>query len=261
VTVLDQGTYVGEAMLDTLKPGETRLVGYAVELAVRVTDSIDTITRPVSRVVIQGGTLKAASSIVQQTTYTFASTAAGTQTAYVDHPRPGGDWILLEPAKAHEITENFWRFKVTVGASQTTRLVIRSEQPRMATYRLLGAHDAEMQAWINDRWIDAATAETLNDAFALRRQFAGFKSLSQELAAERSKLHDEQARIRDNLKSLNELPTEKDLRQRYIRTLTAQEDRLESIAKEAAKSLADASAVRDELEAKMAAISFTGTVN
>ena len=35
VTVLEQGSYVGEAMLDTMKPTEKRLVGYAVELAVR----------------------------------------------------------------------------------------------------------------------------------------------------------------------------------------------------------------------------------
>ena len=36
VTVLEGGSYVGEAMLETLKPSEERLVPYAVELGVRV---------------------------------------------------------------------------------------------------------------------------------------------------------------------------------------------------------------------------------
>jgi hypothetical protein len=261
VTVLDAHSYVGEAMLDTIKPTETRLIGYAVELAVRVTDSIETLTRPVNRVIIQGGALQASSSIAQQTTYTFASKSAKSQTVYVDHPRPGGDWLLREPAVAHEITENFWRFKLTVAANQTTRLVVRSEQPQTTSYDLFRVNDALLQAWISDRWLDPATTKVLIAAFAVRRRLAGLEMLSQELVAERAKLHEEQARIRDNLKSLNELPAEKDLRQRYIRTLTQQEDRLEAMTLEAAKAHADITAARQELEAKLVAINFAGTVN
>src|SRR5207344_1268370 len=39
VTVLEAGTYVGEAMLETLKPDEERLVPFAVELSVHVLDN------------------------------------------------------------------------------------------------------------------------------------------------------------------------------------------------------------------------------
>src|SRR5207245_1137656 len=53
VTVLEAGSYVGEAMLDTMKPTEKRLVGYAVELAVRVLDNIDTHSDRVNRVTIR----------------------------------------------------------------------------------------------------------------------------------------------------------------------------------------------------------------
>lgn len=53
VTVLDAGSYVGEAILDTLKPTEKRLVGYAVELGVRVLDNIDSHNDRVTRVTIR----------------------------------------------------------------------------------------------------------------------------------------------------------------------------------------------------------------
>ncbi len=46
VLVLDERNYVGEAMLDTLKPTDTRLLGYAVDLGVRVTDSIKSKQEP-----------------------------------------------------------------------------------------------------------------------------------------------------------------------------------------------------------------------
>ena len=260
VTVLDQGTYVGEAMLDTMKPRETRLVGYAVELAVRVSGTQEQSSHRVTRIVVQGGTLVATASVVMSTTYVFASKADKSQRAYVDHPRPGGDWRLAEPAETHEITENFWRLKLDVAANQTTRLLVRMEQSQATTYGLFDAHDNQLEAWVSDRWIDKPTAVALQAAFAVRRRIADFAQLAQRLNGERQQLHAEQTRIRDNLKALNERSSEKDLRERYIRTLTSQEDRLEAIEREAAQAIADQSAARQELNAKLMAIAYTGAV-
>src|SRR5207249_11917339 len=41
VTVLEGGSYVGEAMMETSKPDDSRLIPYAVELAVHVLDNIN----------------------------------------------------------------------------------------------------------------------------------------------------------------------------------------------------------------------------
>src|SRR5207249_4405097 len=53
VTVLEGGSYVGEAMLETTKPEEPRLIPYAVELAVKVLDNVDSHDGRVQRVVIR----------------------------------------------------------------------------------------------------------------------------------------------------------------------------------------------------------------
>jgi hypothetical protein len=196
-----------------------------------------------------------------QTTYLFASKADKSQRAYVDHPRPGGDWRLVEPAETHEITENFWRLKLDVAANKTTRLVVRMEQSQVSTYGLFDAHDNQLQAWVSDRWIDKPTAVALQAAFVIRRDIAELEQMVQRLNGERQRLHSEQGRIRDNLKALNERPSEKDLRERYIRTLTSQEDRLEAIELDAAKAIAEQTAARQELNAKLMAIAYTGAVN
>jgi hypothetical protein len=260
VTVLDQGTYVGEAMLDTMKPRETRLVGYAVELAVRVSDTQEQSSHRVTRIVVQGGTLVATASVVMQTTYLFASKADASQRAYVDHPRPSGDWRLVEPTSTHEITENYWRLKLDVAANQTTRLVVRAEQNQATTYGLFDAHDNQLQTWVSERWIDKPTAAALDAAFLVRRRIAELEQLVQRLNGERQQLHAEQARIRDNLKALNERPAEKDLRERYIRTLSAQEDRLETIERQSSKAIANQNTARDELNSKLMAIAYAGAV-
>ncbi len=100
VTVFEQGSYVGEAMLDTLKPTEKRLVGYAVELAVRVLDNIDSHSDRVTRVTIRSGTLKTHYALVQKTTCTFNSKSDKEQIVYLDHPRDDSKWKLVETAPA-----------------------------------------------------------------------------------------------------------------------------------------------------------------
>src|SRR5205807_1220289 len=57
VTVLQLGSYVGEAMLETMKPDEELLVPYAVELSVTATDSVDSHRDRVSRVAVRNGLL------------------------------------------------------------------------------------------------------------------------------------------------------------------------------------------------------------
>ena len=63
--------HVGEAMLETMKPDEDRLVPYAVELGVHVLYNIDSHDETVHRVVIRRGQLKAHYVQVRKTTYTL----------------------------------------------------------------------------------------------------------------------------------------------------------------------------------------------
>ena len=96
VTVLEGGSYVGEAMLDTLKPAEERLVPYAVELGVRVLDNVDSHQEGVRRVVIRDRVMTTYRTQVQQTTYTFRNKSEVGQVVYLDHPRPGAEWKLFD---------------------------------------------------------------------------------------------------------------------------------------------------------------------
>jgi hypothetical protein len=231
LTVLDAGSYVGEAMLDTLKPTEERLVGYAVELAVRVTDSIDSRTTPVSRVVIQHGTLTTYSGQLQTTTYTFASKSDREQVVYLDHPRPSG-WELIDTPNPHETTENFWRFKFTLPANKQTRFTVTCRTTYSQNWALANTSDDQFGMWVKAGYLDDKSAAAMKNVMTVRATVADYNDTLVRLDAEREKLHAEQARIRENLTSLGDRTSEKDLRERYVRTLGKQEDRLEEIEKE-----------------------------
>ncbi len=260
VTVLDDGSYVGEAMLDTLKPGEQRLVGYAVELGVRVLDNIDSHDGTVTRVTVKKGALKTHAARVVKTTYTFASKADREQTLYLDHPRDGGRWTLGGAARPHETTENHWRFKLPLPPNSATKFVVQQEQTAWQTYELAEVTDEQLGAWVAASWLDAPTETALCDVLAARAEAAGFEAKLAALAQERAAIGADQKRLRENLGSLGDRATEKELRERFVRTLGKQEDRLEELNAEEAQLTADRDAARARLAARLAALDYDGAV-
>jgi hypothetical protein len=134
VTVLEGGSYVGEAMLDTLKPDEQRLVPYAVELSVHVLDNVESHESTVNRVVIRNRLLTLYRVQERQTTYTLNNKGDVEQTIYLEHPRPQPEWELHDTPAPHEITEGYWRFRFNLPAKKVTLFIVR--QRLLAHYGL-----------------------------------------------------------------------------------------------------------------------------
>lgn len=232
VTVLEGGSYVGEAMLETTKPDDKRLVPYAVELGVTVLDNVDSHNDAVHRVVIRRGTLWAHYMQVMQTTYHFNNKSDTAQTLHLDHPRPGGEWTLFDTSAPQETTENYWRFQFPLPAKQVTKFVVRQKLTLQQAHGLGDLAGETLSYWIDHRYLDANTTQVLRQVVDLRGQQAGIDAQIQRLEQERNAIHAEQKRIRENLQSLGDRPSEKELRERFVRTLSTQEDRLESISRE-----------------------------
>jgi len=247
-------------MLETLKPGEQRLVPYAVELAVRVLDNVDSHDDRIHRIVIRRGVLKAHYAQVEKTTYTFRNKSDSAQTVYLDHPRHNKDWKLVDTAEPHEITENYWRFRFPLPAQQTVAFVVQQRRTLYQSYTLTDVNDQQLTLWIDQRYLDDKTAEVLRQVTDLRQQTAGIEAQLQRLEAERTKIHAEQKRIRENLQALGDRSSEKDLRERFVRTLNTQEDRLEEIEKELRKQTAERDRCREQIDALLAKLEYETTV-
>jgi hypothetical protein len=256
VTVLEGGSYVGEAMLETTKPDDQRLVPYAVELAVTVLDNVDSHDDRVFRVVIRKGTLKAQYTQVQQTTYTFNNKSDTEQIVYLDHARFTKDWKLSDTAEPHEITENYWRFRFVLPAKKVTKFVVKQQRVLSQNYGLSDANDQQLAFWIEQRYLDAATETVLREAMQLRQRVAGIEAQIARLEKERDAIHAEQKRIRENLQSLGDRPSEKELRERFVRTLNTQEDRLEQIEREHRQAGDERDRVRDQINTTLGGLEY-----
>ena len=86
-----------------------------------------------------------------------------------------------------------------------------------------------------------------SEAFELRRRSADAEQKIRKLEEERKTIDKAQERIRENLKSLGDRSSEKELRERFVRTLNGQEDRLEAIAAEVATLTLERDRLRQEM--------------
>ncbi len=260
VTVLEASTYVGEAMLETMKPDEERLVPYSVELGVSVLDNVESFNERATRVTVRQGVLQAHYVQVSQTKYHFNNKSNEPQTLYLEHPRGGGEWQLVSTPPPHETTESYWRFRLALAPSKVTAFVVKQKLPLHQVYHLGDLNEPQFAWMLEQKYLDKKTEQALREVIAAKRQLAELETALQSLANERGTIHNEQKRIRENLQSLGDRPGEKELRERFIRTLNGQEDRLEQIEKDVqAKQLAR-DAGRDRINAMLAKLEYDAEI-
>ena len=126
VTVYDAGIYAGEALVETLKAGDKRLVGYGVDLGARISTLWDSSRANVREVHFNRGVLATRNSVQETKTYTIKNVDANPKTVVVEHAqRPGYKLVDLKPS---ETTTDAYRFEVKVAASATETFKVREER-------------------------------------------------------------------------------------------------------------------------------------
>jgi hypothetical protein len=139
--------------------------------------------------------------------------------------------------------------------------VVKAGRPYTQSFRLLETHDSVFASWVAFGYLNAAVEAALRSAFAIRTRVTEGDERLRRLDEERVTLHEEQSRIQANLTALGDRASERDLRERYVRSLGKQEDRLEAIDKERAATASARDQARQELHAALNAISMDRTVS
>src|SRR5688572_25991608 len=130
VTVLDGGSYAGDARVDDVPPGQERLISYGVDqqVTVQAENNLQTSTLVTGKIV--KGVLHLTHKEVASQEYVADNKGDKARTLVIEHAKLGGDWKLVEPAKADETTDALYRFKGRVEAGKGTKLAVRQELVR-----------------------------------------------------------------------------------------------------------------------------------
>jgi hypothetical protein len=259
VTVIEGDTYSGEAMVETIKPEETRLVPYSVELGVVVDSSSQVKTERVHRARISRGVLHAYAYEQQCVLYAAKNKSGRAKALYVEHRRNPG-WGLVEPADAHETTPGFYRFKVDLVERGTTELKVSERREIESRYALVNATPETILDYRASRYIDDRVLEALQHVVELKERAARVDAQSAEANVQIATIANDQHRIRENLKSIGEAHDERRLRTTLVEKLLGQEQQLDALAARARELAAERQRLQQEIDAAIHAIEFETVV-
>jgi hypothetical protein len=217
-------SFVGDAQLPVLAQGEKRLVSYALDSKTTIdrTDKGDTVQGAVT---IAKGIMRVAFKTRATTVYTIKAPEKEGRTVILEHPkRYGYDLVSPDPKKT-EVSGDHYRVRVTLKAGEKKTVPVTLENEGFQTYMLNGMSSDQLLAFAhaqNGR-LDAATRRTFEKLAAARRALDDDDGKIAALERRRQDIYQDQARVRQNLASLN---GKSDVKDKYMAKLSAQEDQL-----------------------------------
>ncbi len=230
VTVIDANAFAGEGMIETVQSGESRLLSYAVDLGTEVSTKIGSERKRVTRVHINRGILRMYAKNVETKTYTIRNNNENARIIVLEHP-VRSRWELISP-NPEETSANYYRFRVNTAPKSTAKFAVQEESPLESSFSVSSITPDQIALWVRDRSIDAEIEKALKTIADKKNEV---NALAQKIAAldrEQNEIFKDQERVRSNLQRLRQTPEEATLRQRYIRQLDNQENRLEAMRNE-----------------------------
>jgi len=236
VTVIEENTYVGEALVGTIKPDEERYVSYAVDLGTRADAQAGKSTDQIFRVTIANGILTRHLKLRETKTYSFFNLENKAKTVIIEYPRSQPEWKLVDTPAPREETPGDYRFEIRLEPKkerpEKTEFKVTEEKTTRSEIGLMeGVSAKDIGFLLQQKLIDDRTRGFLEQIVALRSQIAELQKKVADLQAEQKTIFNDQDRLRKNLQSLGQSEEERNLRSRIVKQLTVQEDRLETITK------------------------------
>ncbi len=250
ITVFEDNTYAGDARLPDLKPGEKRLLSYALDLGVAVEveqrpEPVRTTSAKISR-----GTLIVVQKTLDHRLYKLSNKLERARNVLIEQAM-GDDWKLIEPGEPMEKAEQTYRFKVAVEAKKAASYPVRFERTDSVRTVLSTMNTNDMQIYVRNSEVSQKVRDALARVIELRGQLDRLRRAQSDRERQINEIGSEQGRIRENMKSL---PRDSDLYNRYVAKLNEQETQIEGLRREVADLKAQADAKEDELTQYIASL-------
>ena len=227
ITVFDAGSYGGEALMETVKTGDKRLLSYAVDLGTRITTQFDSKGEVVREIHVNRGVLTAKTAADETKTYTIHNVDQKAKTLVIEHfARPG--YTLLE-RKPTEKTANAYRFEVKLAPAATEKFPVTEERVYDNTIAVTNLTPEVLGIYIQNKNLSDAGRKQLADILARKREIASTDAESRHAADQINNIVRDQERIRQNINSLNHVSGQQDQVQKYAKQLADQEAQLATL--------------------------------
>lgn len=257
--ILEDNTFAGEGVMEMIKPGEKRLLSYAVDQGVHVDAESGTESEKITRVRILHGLMTQTRGRREQKIYKVRNADTDERKVVIEHPLRAG-WKLTSETKPVESTSDYHRFMVPVESGKTAELTVEEFEPQETSVAVSSISDQQIALYLKQRSITPEMEQTLRKVIAQKNDIAAVDQQIQKRQQETNEISQDQQRVRENMKALKGTAEEKQLTQRYASQLNQQEDRLATLRTETKDLETQKTALQSKLFQMIEDISFDVTL-
>ncbi len=254
VTVFDGGAYGGEALMETLKASDKRLISYAIDLGTRVTTAFDSGREAIREARFQRGILTVRQAIQETRTYTIRNADQKAKTLILEHSaRPE---FKLVGAKPLETTASAYRFEVKLPPGGTEKFPVIEERTYENSVAVVNLTPDVLGAYAANKALSEQARKQLEQIATQKRLLAEADRSIAGAEREFADLSQDQERLRQNIASLNRVSAQQEQVQNYARQLAAQEAKLAALRDRIAELRKKKATLESELNALVERIEF-----
>jgi hypothetical protein len=254
ITVFDGGAYGGEALMETLKSGDKRLISYAVDIGTRITEAFGTSAAVVREIHVNNGVLFTKSAIQETRTYTVNNVDRKEKTLIVEHPLRQNYQLLNQKPAAK--TAAAYRFEVKLAAGATVAFPVSEETVYDQSYAVSNIAQGSLAVFLSDKALSSAGRKQLQQISDQKARIAEAERALQDIDNQTKSLTATEDRIRQNINSLNNVTGQQQAVQDYARQLGAAEQRLATLSDRRAELQIKRATLASDLDKAINALSF-----
>jgi hypothetical protein len=254
ITVYDAGSYGGEALMETLKSGDKRLISYAVDLGTRITEAFGGKGAMVREFHARRGIITTRVAREETRTYTIRNVDKKAKTLILEHPiRPG--YTLLE-RKPSEKTATNYRFELPLATGSSQEYVVNEEQVFEQTYSLSSLNPETLADFVANRALSDAGRRQLERVADQKRQIVENDRALAATEKDMAAVNNDEDRVRRNIESLNRVSGQQEQVQNYARQLDASEKQLAMLRDRQAELQKKKSGLQADVDRLIEALNF-----
>jgi len=254
VTVYDGGAYGGEALMETLKSGDKRLISYAVDLGTRITEAFGTVATKIREIRAIRGVVMTKVASQETRTYTARNVDKKDKTLIIEHPlRPNYTLLNQKPAAK---TATAYRFEIKLAAGATETFPVSEEIVYDQSYAATNLTPDLLVTFLSNKTLTSPGRKQLQQISDLKARIAENDAALRYSAEQTQSLSSDEDRLRRNIDSLNNVAGQQQLVQNYARQIDAAEQRLAELRDREAELQKKKTALESELAEAIQDLSF-----
>ncbi len=254
ITVYDGGAYGGEALMETLKTGDKRLISYAVDLGTRITTKYGSKAAVTREMHMQRGILTSKLAQAETRTYTIRNIDQKAKTLIIEHTARTGYTLLGVTPK--EKTATAYRFEVDLKPDSTQEFAVPEERVYDQTFSVSNFTPDMILSYASNTVLSDAAKRGLRQLADQKQQIAENDRAIGDAASQVSSLMQDEERIRQNIGSLNNVSGQQTQVQNYARQLDQHEQQLAALRDKQSDLQKKKTALAAELDRQMQALTF-----